>query len=205
MEWYEDEVRSLELVQREHPAPSNSVVFYGSSSFRLWDTLEQDFSGAPVVNRAFGGSTLAACVFFFERLIPPCRPGALIFYAGDNDLGDGIKPELVLDSFCKLKDKIRRHLPGVPFAFVAIKPSPSRWNIIDRIKLVNELVKSEIATWPEASYLDLFPEMLDTDGRPVTEYFDEDGLHLSPLGYRLWTRLISMWEPLMVYGDSTHA
>ena len=199
MEWYEDEVRSLELFQSEHTAPINSILFYGSSSFRLWDTLEKDFSGAPVINRAFGGSTLAACVYFFERLIPPCQPGALIFYAGDNDLGDGNAPDYVLNSFCNLKDKIRRYLPGVPFAFVSIKPSPSRWDIIDRIKLVNEFVKSELSTWPEASYIDIFQEMLGADGRPVREYFAEDGLHLSPQGYCLWTQLINRWEPLGGY------
>ena len=36
------------------------MLFYGRSSIRLWTTLEQDFPGLPVVNRSFGGSTMAA-------------------------------------------------------------------------------------------------------------------------------------------------
>ena len=33
--------------------------------------------------------------------------------------------------------------------------------------------------------------MIDGDGRPRPELYVEDGLHLSPTGYRLWTEILS--------------
>ncbi|CAF4466122.1 unnamed protein product, partial [Adineta steineri] len=37
------------------------VVFYGSSSIVMWNTLAQDFSDYTTLNRGFGGSTLVEC------------------------------------------------------------------------------------------------------------------------------------------------
>ena len=86
MEWYEQEILAMEQRLREFPPPAGLVVFYGSSSMRMWESLETDFRDVGVLNLAFGGSTLAACVWFFERLIVPRAPRAVVCYAGDNDL-----------------------------------------------------------------------------------------------------------------------
>lgn len=59
MEWYEEEVRALEHAHTTDPPPAGATVFYGSSSLRLWASLADDLAPWPVVNRAFGGSTLA--------------------------------------------------------------------------------------------------------------------------------------------------
>src|SRR5277367_429584 len=111
MDWYEPEVRELE---RTLPHVECPAVFYGSSSIRLWPRLES----RQIVNRGFGGSTLEACVYFFERLVLPLHPRSLVVYAGDNDLGDGRSPEQVLVWFRELAVKIDLRLPGVPFGFM---------------------------------------------------------------------------------------
>lgn len=190
MEWYEPEVRALEARLRASPPPERPVVFYGSSSVRLWETLAADFPDLPVLNLGFGGSTLAACAHFFARLVPPCRPRSIVFYAGDNDLGDGLPPEHVLRSLQWLRAQVQAALPEARFVFLAIKPSPARWGIRERIDSANRLVRAELAGWPAASFLDIAPAMLGPDGLPRAELFAEDGLHLSPAGYRLWKNLL---------------
>ena len=81
MEWYEAEVRALEKAHTLPPQPQKTVVFYGSSSIRLWTSLAEDFADLGrdmhVFNGGFGGSTLEACVHFFERLM-----GGLALHAG---------------------------------------------------------------------------------------------------------------------------
>ena len=186
MEWYEDEVRTLESSRDPRPEPGRAVAFYGSSSIRLWDRLADDFPGVGLVNLGFGGSTLAACAHFFERLVVPWRPRALVVYAGDNDLGDGRSPEDVLGSFRDLASRAAAHLGPVPFAFLSIKPSPARWHLRDRIERANAMVRAEIEGREARHYVDLAPAMLGDDGRPRPELFAEDGLHLSPEGYRAW-------------------
>lgn len=190
MNWYEAEVTALEQTLRSSPLPKRVIAFYGSSSIRMWSTLAADFPDLPVINLGFGGSTLAACAYFFERLVPACRPRSIVFYAGDNDLGDGQSPQQVQESFQALRQKVISGLGPIKFVFVSIKLSPSRLHIRQRIELTNQLIQAELADWPGASYIDVYQTMLGVDGQPRRELFAEDGLHLSLTGYRLWARVL---------------
>src|SRR6478672_5405294 len=74
----------------KHAPPAGGVLFVGSSSIRLWDGLESDFSALPVViNRGFGGSRLSDCVHYLDRLVVRYRPRLVLVYAVDNDLAEG--------------------------------------------------------------------------------------------------------------------
>lgn len=203
MVWYEAEVQALER-KAALPADKDAgklgrrngyrpPVFYGSSSFRLWDTLAEDF-GAGVLNLGFGGSTLEACDYFFKRLVPPAHPRSLLVYAGDNDLGDGRAVEDVFGFFRSLADKVGASLGPIPFGFISVKPSPARVAIGDRIRRFNDLVRAEIESRPSGYFVDVFPAMLDETGKPRTGLFSEDGLHLSREGYRLWGRLLQPYR-----------
>ena len=190
MEWYEAEVRALEA---RYPGDGDNrpVVFYGSSSIRMWEKLREDFPGVDLVNLGFGGSTLAACVWFFERLVVPQRPRSLVFYAGDNDLGDGCSADDVLASYHRLMEEVTRQLGPIPFAFLAIKPSPARLYLVDAIRRVNEAIRRDLEARPHGYYVDVHAAMLDEHGAPRRELFAEDGLHLSPAGYRVWRAEVS--------------
>lgn len=191
MFWYEEEVRSLEKRnERERAYPG--IIFYGSSSLRLWDTLEEDFSDRKVTNLAFGGSTLAACVWFFERIMAGYKPKMLIVYAGDNDLGDGRNPEEIFIFFQQLVVKASLILGEIPCFFISLKPSISRWHMADQFKYTNNLIESEIiklnGNW---KFIDVFKKMLDKSGNPNPDYYNQDGLHLSRAGYLLWHSVIN--------------
>jgi lysophospholipase L1-like esterase len=190
MHWYEPEVAALEQRHKQGEVPRAPAVFYGSSSIRAWDTLAHDVGDTRVVNVGFGGSTLQACAHYFERLVVPLRPSSLVVYAGDNDLGDGRRPVEVMQSFRTLLAKVLRDLGGVPFGFIAIKPSPARVSLLAQIREVNEAVRHEIASHPSVYFVDVFEPMLSAHGRPRAELFLEDGLHLSRAGYELWTAVL---------------
>ena len=75
-----------------HPPASNAIVFVGSSSIRLWTTLDQDFPGVTTINRGFGGSELADSVFYADRIVIPYHPRMVVLFAGTNDLWAGKPP-----------------------------------------------------------------------------------------------------------------
>ena len=53
----------------------DGVLFVGSSTIRFWTQLPQDFRDVPVViNRGFGGSTMADCQYFVKQLVLQYRP-----------------------------------------------------------------------------------------------------------------------------------
>jgi lysophospholipase L1-like esterase len=190
MEWYEAEVRGLEHLRSVRKPVEAPAVFYGSSTIRLWSTLAWDLGNPRALNLGFGGSTLEACFWFFERLVPPERPSSLVVYAGDNDLGDGRQPDAVVASFRALAGRVRRLCPGISFGFISIKPSPARRHLNDRIRRTNDGIRSEIGRIENAYFIPVFDAMLDGRGNPRTELYAEDQLHLAPAGYRLWTQLL---------------
>ena len=193
-DWYEADVRALEAVRVRQTPPKDPVVFYGSSTVRLWSALAEDLQNARALNLGFGGSTLEACVYFFERLVPPVEPCSLVVYAGDNDLGDGRSPQDVLGSFRALAAKVERDLNGVEFAFISVKPSPSRFNIIDRIRKANELIRRDIEDRKQGYFINVFDAMLTPDGKPQSKFFEADGLHMNRAGYALWAQLLAAYR-----------
>jgi lysophospholipase L1-like esterase len=192
MEWYEHDVAAL--VQRLAAQPvAAPAVFYGSSSITLWTTLAADLRCARAVNAGFGGSTLAACEHFFERIVPPTDPAALVVYAGDNDLGDGRSPDDVVRSFRRLAAAVKLRCPSIPFGFIAIKPSPARASLIERIRSVNTEIRREIASVPGGYFIDVFEPML-AHHRPLAELFGPDGLHLNRAGYDVWVNVLAAYR-----------
>jgi lysophospholipase L1-like esterase len=191
MQWYKEEIARLEQ-QLTAPADGRpNVVFYGSSTFTQWPGLAQCFPQVQTVNLGFGGSTLAACAWFFRRLVPPRQPYALMLYAGDNDLGDGRNPEEVVLFFEHLLASIRATLGGVPVCFISIKISPARLHLRASIDYANACIQQRIADMGAPYYyLDINPRMLDGNGQPQRGFFEADGLHLSPAGYAVWQQEI---------------
>ncbi len=185
MVWYEEEVKGLERARLGYTYAAETV-FYGSSSIRLWSTLKTDFKEYKPVNLGFGGSTLAACVWFFDRIVVPLQPKRIVFYAGDNDLGDGRNPEEVYIFFKQLIVMVKESLGDIPFAYISIKPSITRWGINDSIKYANKLISNDIKKHPNGQFIDVYKQMIDVSGYPKRDLFVPDGLHLSVKGYEVW-------------------
>lgn len=190
MLWYEDEIVDLEN-KGLRIGDEAKTLFYGSSSIRLWESLDRDFADFKPANLGFGGSTLAACVWFFDRVMASYQPERLIFYAGDNDLGDGRHPEEVFIFFQQLVIKTNRRFGNLPCHYISLKPSPSRWHMLDKYKYANHLIENEITlNQPDWQYIDVFEHMINSSGQPIEDYFMSDGLHLSERGYHLWATII---------------
>jgi lysophospholipase L1-like esterase len=167
------------------------LVFYGSSSIRLWETLEEDFKEYDPLNIGFGGSTLAACGWFFERVFVNLRPRSIIIYAGDNDLGDGRSPEEVFLFFNELIHLIQHRFGDIPLGYISIKPSISRWDIVNKIRHTNRLIEAGIKkTGGNICFINIYDSMTDKTGYPKREFLDPDGLHINEKGYQLWKEII---------------
>jgi len=190
MFWYEYEVKQLEQLWATFKTPPETL-FYGSSSIRLWETLPVDLGALKPAKLGFGGSTLAACVWFFDRIMQGYQPKRLVVYAGDNDLGDGRHPEEVFIFFQQLVARAKWQFgSAIPCYYISLKPSPARQYLIDQYKYTNGLIEKEIAKTPNWKFIDVFSQMVDDKGKPKKEYFLPDDLHLNPKGYQLWTETL---------------
>ena len=166
------------------------MVFVGSSTIRLWDTLAEDFAPIPVINRGFGGSTVAQVTGYAHRIVWPYKPRLIVLYSGDNDLARGNSPESVFADYEEFVTLTHQHLPRTRIALVSTKPSPARIHMLEAVRTLNGLLYEFTQRDGRLVFIDLFSVMLGADGKPRQELFGPDGLHLSRAGYELWTEVI---------------
>jgi lysophospholipase L1-like esterase len=186
--WEEDMV-AFEAADRQHPPPTGGIVFIGSSSIRMWD-LDHWLPGLNAVNRGFGGSQMADSVRYADRILIPLKPKFVLVYAGDNDINAGKTPEVVLADYKSFVAKVHGALPSTKIAFIAIKPSLKRWNLVETMRKANALVRQAAKSDPNLEYIDVDAPMIGADGKPKAELFADDGLHLNDEGYKLWTSIV---------------
>jgi lysophospholipase L1-like esterase len=182
--WGKD-IAAIEKRLAANPPKPGGVFFVGSSSIVKWD-LKKSFPGAGYVNVGFGGSVIADSTHFAPRILIPYKPGTVVFYAGDNDIGRGGKPERVLADFKEFVAAAQRGNPDCRVLFVAIKPSIARWKQFEAQKKANALVKAYCESHKGLAFIDVVPLMLRPDGTPNPELFVKDGLHMSEKGYAIW-------------------
>ena len=185
LRWVSD-IEQFEATDRVHPPVPGSIVFAGSSSIAMWETLDKDFGYFPVLNRGISGSMLADNVQSVYRIVLPYKPPVVVIYAGENDLVEGETPERVLHDYQTFTSIVHRKLPATRVVFVSIKPSIARDSLIGKIRETNRLISNFTRTDKRLGYVDVFTPMLDPSGRPRRELFLEDGLHMNARGYAIW-------------------
>jgi lysophospholipase L1-like esterase len=168
------------------PLP-NAVVFIGASSIVRWN-LADSFPelGPKAINRGFGGSLAADSTRYADRIVVPYKPRIVVFYAGDNDVEANHTPAQIAGDFAAFEQKVHAALPATEIIFISIKPSVRRWPWIEQINGANRLVRQYCATHPRLTFVDIVPQMLGADGMPRKELLVEDGLHMTPAGYKIW-------------------
>jgi lysophospholipase L1-like esterase len=185
---WEPEIHAFERHDRIDPPPQNAVLFIGSSSFRKWTAMAEDFPGVQVINRGFGGSQLDDSTAFAERIIFPYHPRVIVLYAGDNDLAAGKSPNDVAGEYTNFVRIVHERLPQTRMVFVSIKPSLARWKLKDEIIETNRRIAAMHGD--HLDFVDVYPHMLGPDGKPRKDLLLSDGLHPSEKCYRLWASLI---------------
>ncbi len=189
---WEEAVAALVADTEARGVPEGAVLFTGSSSIRLWSSLERDMVPLPVIRHGFGGSKLGDLDYYAERLVNRFRPRAIVVFCGSNDLQPGhVKPpEVLLATWRRFVAKVRADLPTAPIYYVGITPSPLRWAIWDDARATNRLIREHAASDPTLHYIETGPDLLGPDGSPDRANYRFDGLHLSEQGYAIWTRII---------------
>src|SRR3546814_10584468 len=91
---------------------------------------------------------------------------------------------------CSTDLRIRRDLPAVPIAWLAIKPSLARVDQLPAQQRANALVEAAAARMHDVDFIDVATPMLDADGRPRAKLFLGGGLHMNRKGYELWRGIV---------------
>ncbi|MBD3276344.1 MAG: hypothetical protein GF372_13590, partial [Candidatus Marinimicrobia bacterium] len=189
-ERWEETILQFEEQDRQNPPPKGAVLFAGSSSIRMWESLQDDFPDVTTINRGFGGSQMSDLNHYIDRIVLPYEPSMIFVYEGDNDIAAGKSPEAVQTDFQTFVERIHAKMPDTPIGFISIKPSTARLDMVHEMRRANELVKEYTLWKSNLEFIDIFSAMLGPDGYPREELLLDDGLHMTGAGYEVWTKII---------------
>ncbi len=191
-EIWEHEIEAFEQADAERFPEAGRVLFTGSSSIRLWSSLEADMAPLRVLNRGFGGAHLSHVNHYFDRIVAPYSPRAVVVYAGDNDVAAGKTAEKVEADFRALVERVHALDAAIPIYFLTIKASRLRWSLWPEMDAANDRIKALASNDPRIRVIDVSAPMVarGEGDAPPRALFRFDGLHLSDAGYALWTGIV---------------
>ncbi len=187
---FQDEINSYKQADKTEPPPDGCYLFIGSSSMRMWKSLEEDFKDYPVINRGFGGSHFSDAIYYFEDLILAYNPEKIVIYEGDNDIAGNKSPNTIMKDLKELLGMIRGNLNHPDIAIISAKPSPRRWDLKDKYEKLNAKFKKLARKNEDLTYIDVYTDMLNENGVPEPVLFLEDSLHMTEKGYLIWKEQI---------------
>lgn len=189
-EWYENEIRIFELMDRYNPPPDSAVLFTGSSTIRRWYNLAEDMYPLDVINRGFGGSVMKELNQNIDRIVYPYRPSRIFVYEGDNDIASGTNPSAFLEECKVFISQCQQRLPGTKIIFLSIKPSPSRMRHWKQMNRANQMLEDLCMKHKDVIFIDISTPMFTKPGILKNNIYAKDGVHLNDKGYSLLREVI---------------
>jgi len=192
-----EELAAFARADRETPAAPGGVCMLGSSNIRHWTTLADDLPGMNPVNRGVNGCRLTDLAEFAPVIAAPLEPRLVVVSAGTNDLAAGRTPADIAADFGRLVANLRRELPDVKVAFLAIAPTIKRWDQRGAQAEANAAVRAAIesgALGRGVAIIDANQAFLGPDGTPAPECFLDDQQHPSTIGN---ARRAELMRPLL--------
>lgn len=186
-----NEIQAFKVQDSITPPKDGMLLFIGSSSFRLWNTLQEDFNNSTILNRAFGGATLLDVIRYQDAIALKYHPKKIFIYCGENDIASSelVTPEIVLERFTTLYTNLRAAFPMTPIVYVSLKPCILRWAMRDRMIATNTLIEKYLKHQKHATFVSIWEEMLE-NGSPMKDIFREDNLHMNAKGYAIWIKVL---------------
>lgn len=192
---YQKDITNYQKENKRLKDLSCDVLFLGSSSINLWDTIYEDFAPLKLIRRSYGGATLRDMIYNYNTIAKGYTPKSILLYV-ENDLGnhkEGVNAVKCFDLFRIFIDKLKKDYPNTPLIVVSLKPSQHKADQLKDQLLVNALLE-ENATAQGYTYIDITKVMYDEAGNLRTDIFKEDKLHMNAEGYKLWTAIL---KPLL--------
>lgn len=190
---WESHIADLEALDKASRDPEDAILFIGSSSIRLWDSIHEDMAPYPAVRRGYGGACYRDLRHFASRLVTAHQPRAIVIFVA-NDITSpetSPHPEQVMIDVRATQAQIRERHPEVPILYVAVTPTESRWSAWPTVQRLNRMIEEMCRDASNSFFIPTARHFLDsTTGRPVPELFRDDRLHLSRAGYKVWAGVI---------------
>lgn len=206
-----------EAAQRyeSRPLETGKILFFGDSFFTrcsdfycanhpekghapLEKTLLMRDGSKAAINHGLGGSGAGDLLYYYDRLVRPYKPRALVISTGSNDRTFGYSPDEVMNILAIMIDWFRADFPGAPIYCLKAMPSikhKGQDNDSTRFKKeFNELLETYCAEKKVVRIIDLYhapfyfekPEDIGNTELVREDIFDDDQVHFNAVGYDMF-------------------
>jgi len=176
--------------EASNPAPAETVLFVGSSTFTFWDSVHSLMAPYAVRNRGFGGSTMDSVLAHTNHFMR-YRCTRVVVYEGENDMRrTNNTPSSFLAQCREFVAAMNAGGMQRDIYFMSIKTCPSRWNLFEKQSAANELLRIYAERTPRVHFFDINPVLLNDDYVPEPSLYKKDDVHLNEKGYALIAPII---------------
>ena len=214
------DLKSLEqsiIAYEQEPIEKGKILFYGHSLFTRWGSpkwgyrrMDEDIrmkdGSLAVVNHGFGTSTSEEQLYFYDRMVRPWEPRALVMSTLGNDGMYGYSPEQTMTNVAKILQWARTDFPGIKLFLVEPHPNPKgkettlpdKWNnglhkrrsfiqMLDAYEQLHEDTKI-IRLWNQPELFET-PEDVGDFHKVREDIFVADKVHPNQAGYDIFGRI----------------
>ncbi|MEN8141693.1 MAG: GDSL-type esterase/lipase family protein [Thermodesulfobacteriota bacterium] len=165
---------------------SETVLFIGDSLIAYHD-WQQSFPQLDCRDHGVPGATMAELHDSLPAIFSRQRqePRGIVVMIGTNNLLQG--DFSLLATFPQLLSDLKALAPQAKIIITSLPPLAAPWLAADATARLNRGIR-EICEAAGGVFIDLHQPFAAADG---DELFLEDGVHLSPDGYRLWCQVLA--------------
>ena len=212
--WLEKEIVKYE----EAPIEKGKILFYGHSMFNRWGhpkwgyrRMDEDIrmkdGSLAVVNHGFGTSTCEEMLYYYDRMVRPWEPRALVLASFGNDGMYGYAPEQTISVVARILQWARTDFPGIKLYLMEPGPQakmkdetklPDKWNnAMHKRRKYREMLSIYEQTHEDTKVIHLWnrPEFFEEgcvgDRTKVREdiYYTDRG-HFNQAGYDILANIV---------------
>lgn len=159
------------------------IFLLGDSLIAFFD-WQSRFPTEKVFNLGVSGETVEGLLARVERGFSPYgEPDLVFFMSGINNVAGG--DMAILETYDALIRRTKTIYPRARIFVHSLLPTLLEWIEKNAIERINDRLE-KLAQAEGISFIDIHRLFLDREGRVQADYLLPDGVHLSPVGYRVW-------------------
>ena len=189
---WESSIDKLTKLNSKQTKDQEAILFIGSSSIRMWKSIEEDIRPYKSIRRGYGGARYTDLIHFTEQLVEPHDVKAVAVFVANDITGskNDLKPKEILRLVKYIVRSIRKTHINKPIFFIETTPTSSRWKVWDQISYANDLISDFCSNNQNLFFISTRSFFISSNGEPNDHYFVGDRLHLNKKGYSLWGEII---------------
>jgi lysophospholipase L1-like esterase len=162
----------------------NRIIFIGDSLIEFYDWAER-FPGYEVHNMGRSGETVEGLLSRMKRESASWPEADYVFImSGANNLA--MKETGFIAEYREIIKRFQKMLPEAKIFIHSVLPTLLPWTTTESVKYLNGYL-TKLAVETRATYLDIHSLFMEAG---VRECLLEDGVHVSPRGYEIWSKAV---------------